>query len=227
MPRAILWIFFALVISAGARAAALSDLSDADTAKGLKEALSQAAVAAVTRLGKHNGYLGDTRVKIPLPEGLRQVERLMRTFGAGHHADELIVAMNRAAEAAVPEARGVLLDAVKKMTVEDAKRIVTGGDDAATRYFRSHTETALHAKFLPIIARNTQKVKLAEKYNRFAGSAQKHGLLGQEDVRLEQYVTRKALDGLYFMMAEEERAIRKDPIGRSGYWLKKVFGATF
>ena len=226
MLRHIVSIIVGLVMASSAQAASLADLSNSDTSKGLKEALSQSAGAAVSRLGKENGFLGDPRVKIPLPESLQKVEGMMRTFGMGKQADELVTRMNRAAEAAVPEAKAILLDAVKKMSVTDAKNIVTGGENAATEYFRGATANPLHDKFLPIVVKATQKVQLAETYNQFAGKAQKFGLVKGEDAKLEEYVTRKALDGLYLMMAEEEKAIRQDPLGRSGYWLKKVFGAS-
>jgi len=226
MMRTLTGLLAMLVMASDTQAASLADLSNADTVKGLKEALTQSAGAAVAKLGKENGYLGDARVKIPLPESLQQVEGMMRTFGMGKQADELVLRMNRAAEAAVPEAKAILLDAVKKMSVTDAKNIVTGGENAATEYFRSHTAGPLRDKFLPIVSKATQKVKLAESYNQYAGRAEKFGLVKGEDARIEEYVTRKALDGLYLMMAEEEKAIRQDPLGRSGYWLKKVFGAT-
>lgn len=226
MVRSIVGLIAGLVMTSGVQAASLADLSNADTSKGLKEALSQSAGAAVAKLGKENGFLGDPRVKIPLPESLKKVEGMMRTFGMGKQADELVTRMNRAAEAAVPEAKAILLDAVKKMSVTDAKNIVTGGENAATEYFRNATSGPLRDKFLPIVTKATQKVQLAETYNQYAGKAEKFGLVKGEDAKIEEYVTRKALDGLYLMMAEEEKAIRQDPAGRSGYWLKKVFGAS-
>lgn len=209
-----------------ALAASLSDYTDAQTVKGLKEALTQSASGAVSKLGRENGFFGNDKVKIPLPESLQRIEGAMRTFGMGKQADELVLAMNRAAEAAVPEAKKLLIDTVKKMSFDDAKNIVTGGEDAATQYFRRTTSSPLHDKFLPIVAKMTKRVALAQKYDQFAGKAARFGLIDEKDAQLNEYVTGKALDGLYLVMAEEEKAIRQDPLGRGGYWLGKIFGAV-
>ena len=133
--------------------------------------------------------------------------------------------MNRAAEAAVPEARTLLAGAINKMTVTEAKGILTGSDDAATRYFRSHTETALTGKFKPIVGKAMQKVKLAEKYDQFAGKGAKFGLVDERDARLDDYITRKTMDGLFLMMAEQEKAIRANPMEATGTLAKKIFSA--
>lgn len=213
-------------ISGAAHAASLADYTDAQTVKGLKEALTQSASGAVPKLGKENGFFGNDKVKIPLPESLQRIEGTMRTFGMGKQADELVLAMNRAAEAAVPEGKKILVDAVKKMSFEDAKSIVTGGEDAATQYFRRATSSPLRDKFLPIVAKTTQRVALAQKYDQYAGKAAKFGLIDEKDAQLDEYVTSKTLDGLYLIMAEEEKAIRQDPLGRGGYWLGKIFGTV-
>ena len=214
-----------LVILSPARAGGLDAISSQDSGDALKQALTQGASAAVASLGKKDGFLGNPKVKIPLPESLEQAEKLMRTFGMGKYADELITTMNRAAEAAVPEARQLLVDAVKQMTLQDAKAILTGGDDSATQYFKRTTSAPLIEKFLPIVKQATEKVKLADKYNRYAKRAAKLGLLDKEDASLEHYVTQKALDGLFLMIAEEERAIRKNPVGQASSLIQKVFGA--
>ena len=164
-------------------------------------------------------------MKIPLPQSLVRAEKLMRRVGAGRYADELIVTMNRAAEAAVPEARQILIDAVKQMSVQDAKGILTGGDTAGTDYFRRTTRGGCSKRFLPIVKRATARVKLAQKYNRYADKGVALGVVKQEHADLDEYVTQKALDGLYFMVAEEEKKIRKDPVGTGKSILKKVFGA--
>ncbi|MDX1252491.1 MAG: DUF4197 domain-containing protein [Gammaproteobacteria bacterium] len=218
------WIFAWLTISLPLHAASLEDLSNKDVVSGLKEALTQSSSAAVGKLGQENGFFGNDKVKIPLPDNLRKVEGMMRTFGMGKQADELILAMNRAAEAAVPEAKTLLIDAAKKMTVQDAKGILTGGDDAATAYFRKNTETQLTQKFLPIVKQSTAKVGLAQSYNSLAGKAAKFGLANEKQATIENYVTAKALDGLYLMMAEEEKAIRANPLERTGTYIQKVFG---
>jgi len=149
----------------------------------------------------------------------------MRMVGMGRTADELILTMNRAAEAAVPEAKKLLVDSVKKMTVQDAKGILTGGDTAGTEYFRRTTQDQLRTRFLPIVKRSTAKVGLAQTYNQYAEQGARFGLVKKEHANLDAYVTEKALDGLYFMIAEEEKKIRRDPVGSASSIIKKVFGA--
>lgn len=213
-----------LVIAAPAWAQ-LENISNREAIDALKTALDKGSRAAVEKLGMQNGFLGDARVKIPLPESLRRAEKNMRRFGMGKYADELILTMNRAAEAAVPEAKQLFVDSVKKMTVRDAKGILTGGETAGTEYFRRTTSAQLTKRFLPIVRQSTQKVGLAQKYNAYAEHGVRLGLLKAGDANLDDYVTRKALDGLYFMVAEEERKIRKDPVGTASSIIKKVFGA--
>ena len=219
--RAILSIFIGLVISASASALSLGDLSEKDTAGGLKEALSQGAVNAVLKLGKTDGFLGNPQVKIPLPENLAKVESLMRTFGMGAQADELVTTLNRAAESAVTQAKPLLVDAVKKMSVKDAKDILSGGDDAATQYFRRTTATPLREKFRPVVVKAVGRVGLVPQYNQLAAKAAQFGLPQQS---MEDYVTDKALDGLFLMIAEQEKAIRANPLQAAGSLAKKVFG---
>jgi hypothetical protein len=214
-----------MLFTAPAFAAGIADLSNKDTAAGLKEALTKGSQAAVEMLAKQDGFLGNERVKIPLPETLHKVEGLMRGFGMGKYADELVTTMNRAAETAVVEAKPLLVNAVKNMNVQDAKGILTGGEDAATQYFKRSTSAALSDKFLPIVKKATQKVKLAEKFNEFAGKGAKLGLIDQKDADLNNYVTQKTLDGLFLMIAEEEKKIRKDPLGSASSIISKVFGA--
>lgn len=208
-----------------AHAAGLGSLSNADAASGLKEALVQAAESAVGKLSAVDGFLGNADVRIPLPDSLQKVEKGMRMFGMGKQADELVLKMNRAAEAAVPEARALLIDSVKQMSVADAKNILTGGDDAATRYFEKTTSGPMAEKFLPIVKKATEDVQLAQQYNKLAETGARYGLVKKEQANLEEYVTQKALDGVYLMMAEEEKAIRADPLGQASSLLKKVFGS--
>ena len=150
----------------------------------------------------------------------------MRFLGMGADADALKVAMNRAAESAVTEAKPVLKNALQAMTLADAKSILTGGDDAATQYFRRTTTADLTTRFRPIVAKATSQVQLAALYDRYAGKAVDFGLLAPADANLNDYVTAKALDGLFVRMADEERAIRKDPLGQTSSLLRKVFSAS-
>jgi len=211
--------------TAHANALGVSDLSNTEASGGLKEALIQGAGKAVSQLSAVDGFMGNKEVKIPLPGALKKTEKAMRMFGMGKQADELVLKMNRAAEAAVPEAKALLVDSAKKMTVADAKAILTGGDDAATQYFKKTTSKPMAEKFLPIVKKATENVQLAQQYNKFAEAGSKFGLVDKDQVNLEQYVTQKTLDGVYLMMAKEEAAIRKDPVGQSSALLKKVFGA--
>ena len=215
----------ALLFATSTHALSLEALTSKDASGGLKEALTQGAGKAVATLGRNDGFLGNPKVKIPLPDSLKQAEGMMRTFGLGKQADELVTTMNRAAEAAVPEAKALLVNAVKQMSVQDAKGILAGGDDAATQYFKRTTSGPLAEKFRPIVRKAMEKVKLAEKYDQFAGKAAKFGLIKETDAHLDNYVTQKALDGLYLMIAEEEKAIRKDPVSAAGSLARKVFGA--
>lgn len=213
-----------LVIGAPASAQSLASLSNQDAVAGLKDALVQSSAKAVSQLGGADGFLGNAKVKIPLPDSIKRVESGLRMVGMGKQADELVVSMNRAAEMAVKEATPVLTESIKKMSVQDAKGILTGGDDAATQYFRRTTSDQLTQRFLPIVKKMTAKVQLAEQYNNLAGQAAGFGLVKQEDANIDNYVTRKALDGLYLVIAEQERAIRKDPVGAATGMAKKVFG---
>ena len=214
-----------ILFTTHANALGVDDLTSSEASRGLKEALIQGAGKAVSKLGAVDGFLGNKEVKIPLPDTMKKAEKAMRMFGMGKQADELVLKMNRAAEAAVPEAKALLVDSVKKMSVADAKSILTGGDDAATQYFKKTTSAAMTDKFLPIVKKATENVQLAQQYNKFAEMGNKFGVVKKDQVNLEQYVTQKTLDGVYLMMAKEEAAIRKDPVGQASSLLKKVFGS--
>jgi len=199
-------------------------LSQADAAAGVKLAMERGANAAVDLLGRNDGFLGNPKVRIPLPGVLDDAAKLLKMTGQQQRVDELVTAMNRAAEAAVPEARSLLVSAAKAMTVEDALAIVRGGETSVTDYFARKTREPLTAKFLPIVARETKKVSLAEKYDAVAGKAAGFGLLKKEDANLNGYVTGKALDGLFLVIGEEEKKLRQNPLGAGSALLKKVFG---
>ena len=223
--RPLFTVLVGLLLATSAHALSLADSSGKYAGSGLREALTQGAAKAVDLLGKQDGFLGNPKVKIPLPESVQKVEGVMRGLGMGKQADELVNAMNRAAEAAVPQARTLLVNSIKQMSVQDAKGILSGGDDAATQYFRRTTSGPLGEKFKPVVKQAMARVKLAEKYDRLAGKASKFGLVREQDAQLENYVTQKTLDGLYLMIAEEEKAIRQDPAGAAGKLAQKVFGA--
>lgn len=207
-----------------AQARALS-LTDADARAGLKAALERGAAAAVNLLGRTDGFLGNPKVRIPLPAGLDSAAKLLRGIGQGDKVDELVTAMNRAAEAAVPQSKQLLSDAVAQMSVADAKKILTGGDTSVTEFFAAKTRKPLGVKFLPIVTEQTEKVDLADKYNAVAGKAAGFGLVKKDDANVQKYVTGKTLDGLYLMIGEEEKKIRRDPVGTGSELLKKVFGS--
>lgn len=209
-----------------AAAAGIADLSNADAVSGLKQALTDGSAAAVSLLGKENGFLGNPQVKIPLPKAIQKIEGALRFMGKKQEADDLVLSMNRAAEAAVPEAKALLVDAVKNMSVQDAKGVLTGGDTAATEYFRRTTQTQLGERFLPIVKKVTDRSGLAQQYNSLAGQGMAFGLVDKDEATVENYVTKKALDGLYFMIAEQEKKFRQNPVGATSDIVRKVFGAV-
>lgn len=206
-------------------AAQLQALSSKDAAGGLRAALSQGIGTAVAQLGANNGFLNDPKVAIPLPPTLEKADRALRMVGMSGQADELRVTMNHAAEQAVAQAKPVFEDALRRMTLTDAKAILTGGDNAGTQYFRQATSAQLSVKFKPIVAAATAKLKLASQYDEVAGKAAQFGLISSADANLDDYVTARALDGLFSRIADEERAIRKDPLGQTNSLIRKVFGA--
>ncbi|HEV8689824.1 MAG TPA: DUF4197 domain-containing protein [Ideonella sp.] len=207
-----------------ARAALGGLLSESDASLGVKTALQRGAQSAVSLLGRTDGFLKNPSVVIPLPGFLKDAAQILKFTGQQKKVDELVLAMNRAAEAAVPQAEVLLVDAVKSLTVADAVKIVRGSDTAVTEYFSTKTRAPLGEKFLPIVTTATEKVSLADKYNAVAAKASGLGLVKKEDANVQAYVTRKALDGLYWMIGEEEKKIRRDPVGTGSDILKKVFG---
>jgi hypothetical protein len=227
--RALIIICTAAICCASAPSGAavtLDALTSHDAAGGLRAALSQGIDTAVAQLGTTNGFLNDPKVAIPLPPALEKADRALRMIGMGGDADKLKVGMNHAAEDAVADAKPIFKAALQKMTLSDAKGILTGGDDAGTQYFRRVTSDQLTSKFKPTIARETGKLQLAPLYDRYAGKAAELGLVNKQDADLNDYVTSKALDGLFSRIADEERAIRKNPLGQANSLIKKVFGAV-
>ena len=208
-----------------AAAQGLAGISQLDAAKGLRTALEKGALAAVQVLGRTDGFLGNPQVRIPLPQALQDVRSLLSAFGMRRQLDELEVSMNRAAEQAVPMAKNLLVDAVKKISVADAKKILAGGETSVTEFFAGKTREPLTTTFLPVVHRSTSKVGVVGQYEKLSKKAQGLGLYRPEDPTVDHYVTRKALDGLYFMIGEEEKKIRRDPVGTGSALLGKVFGA--
>lgn len=214
-----------LLLSANVFALALSDLSQSDATGGLKDALTQGAQVAVKELGVPGGFSNNKDVRIELPGGLGKVAKKMKQFGMGAQVDQLETSMNQAAEAAMPQAQALLVDAVKKMSVSDAKAILSGGNDSATQYLSKTSRDQIRAKFLPIVKQATDKVGVAQKYNSFAGQAASLGVVDSKDANIEGYVTEQALNGLFKMIGKEEASIRQDPAAAATSLAKKVFGS--
>lgn len=213
------------VLLSSTYALGIGDLTNQDATRGIKGALSQGAASAIGKLGVPGGFLNNPKVKIPLPPALEEVAKGMRMMGRGKDADELVATMNHAAEQAVPEAKQLMITAVKTMSVEDAKKILTGGDNSVTEFFKAKTQAPLAIKFLPIVKRSTDRLGLAQKYDQFAGEGAKFGLIKGDAANIEQYVTDKALDGLYLMIGEEERTLRQHPAEAASAIVAKVFGS--
>lgn len=222
--RRLATLFAGLALSAHALAFSLADLSQQDASGGLKDALSQGAQIAVQQLGKPGGFSNDPEVRIGLPGNLGKVASTMKMMGMGAQVEQLELTMNKAAEAAVPQAQALLLDAVKKMTISDAKSILGGPQDAATQYLNRSSREQIRAKFLPIVKQATDKVGLAQQYNAFAGTAASFGVVDAKSANLEGYVTEQALNGLFEVIATQEAAIRENPAGAATSLAKKVFG---
>jgi hypothetical protein len=214
----------ALLLSGAALPVAAATLGNDEAAAGLKAALNQGAGKAIALLGKQDGFLGNPDVRIPLPGKLQKGRKTLDKLGLKKQTAALELAINRAAETAVPQARQLFVDAIGRMSPADALSIIKGPKDAATQYFRTSMTAPLTEAFLPIVGKTTADLQLAKAYDAVASRASAIGLVEPEDASLDAYVTRKALDGLFLMMAREEAAIRKDPLGQADALLKKVFG---
>jgi hypothetical protein len=201
-------------------------LSDEEVVRGLKEALSKGTQQAIANLGKDGGFLNNLDVKIPLPDELKKVEKLLRGLGQDKYADQFVATMNHAAEKAVPEAATLFADAISRMTLADAQSILKGPDDAATQYFRKGSEAKLKERFLPIVKTATDQAGVTAAYKKLMQKAGPTAqMLGVGATDLDAYVDGKAVDGLFKMIAAEEKRIRQDPLARSTDLLKKVFGS--
>ncbi|HED16835.1 MAG TPA: DUF4197 domain-containing protein [Gammaproteobacteria bacterium] len=208
-----------------ASSAASTAPSSADMSKAILDALSVGVQKAIKLLGKQGGYLNDAQVKIALPEQLQYAESLLRKVGQGKYADRFIKRMNQAAEQSVTKTTEIFLDTIKKMSVKDARSIVTGPDDAATRYFKDKTSDQLRSVIKPVVSQTMDESGVGSAYKKFiTKSKYVSQYLNEDTVDLDSYVTNKTLDGLFLKLAEEEKLIRKDPVARSTDLLKQVFG---
>lgn len=214
-----------LALSASAFALSLADLSQSDASGGLKDALIQGAQVAVKQLGAPGGFSDNPQVRIELPGTLGKAARAMKMMGMGAQVTQLEASMNQAAEAAVPHAQALLVDAVKKMSVADAKAILAGPQDSATQYLNKSSREQIRARFLPIVKQATDRIGLAQQYNAFAGQAAGLGAVDAKSANVESYVTEQALDGLFAMIAKQEASIRQNPAGAATSLAQKVFGA--
>ena len=213
-----------LLFAAQACALSLNDLSQNQAGDGMKAMLEQSARAAVQQLGKPGGFNNNPEVRIELPGNLGKAARAMKMLGQGKQVTALEDSMNRAAEAAVPQAQELLLDAVKKMTISDAKGILSGPENSATAYLDKSSREQLRSRFLPMIQQVTQSSGLAKQYNNFAGQAANFGVINAKDASIENYVAEQALDGLFTIIAEQEASIRQNPAQAATDIAKKVFG---
>ncbi|MBC7701694.1 MAG: DUF4197 domain-containing protein [Massilia sp.] len=212
-----------LLASSSARAAAFSQ---ADASGAVCAALERGADIAVKQLGQVNGFMGNDKIRIPLPEVMEKAAPLLRAMGRGQQMDDLINAMNHAAENAVSLALPLLRNAIKGMSVQDARQILSGGEHAVTDFFAAKTREPLAVQFTPLVNKAVEKLSLAKRYNELAGQVSSMGLIkGKQAATVQQHVTTKALDGLYFVIGEEERRIRNDPVGTGSALLKKVFSS--
>jgi len=218
----------------------LTTLAQDQVAAGLQEALGKGLQHAIAQLGREGGFLTNVNVRIPIPEKLQKVETALRAMKQDKIADDVITTFNHAAEQAVPAAGGVFVDALKQMTVDDAKAILSGPNDAATRYFQQATQTNLYAAFYPIVQKATEASGATAAYKTFLakanvgnigqrlgnlGNAISGALLDKDALDIDAYVTNKTLDGLFKMVAEEEKQIRQNPAARTTQLLQTVFGA--
>ena len=203
--------------------AAASALSQTEVADGLREALGQGVTRAVQTLGREDGFLANANVRIPIPEHLTMVEQGLRTVGQDAIADQFVSSLNKAAERAVPEAAQVFAGAISNMTIDDAKAVLNGGDTAATDFLRRTSGAELKQRFLPVVEGAVREVGVTRVYEDLIDKAGPAAAFIKQDMRLGNYVTEGALDGLFYMIGQEEQKIRADPVARSTDLLKKVF----
>jgi len=201
-----------------------SVLSSSKIASGLKEALQVGATNAVNLTGKRDGYFGNQVIKILMPKNLRPLEKGLRAVGYGPKVDDFILSMNRSAEAAAPAARKIFVDAILSMSFEDARKILSGGDTAATDYFKNKTTEKLIEAFRPVVEKTMDQNSVTQQYKLLVGQAQSIPFMRSPNMDITNYVVSQALNGLFYMLGQEERKIRTDPAARTTTLLKQVFG---
>ena len=210
----------------GSQSGAAGALSQSEIVTGLRQALAQGTTRAINTLGQADGYWSNAQVRVPLPENLARAEKTLRKLGGGARVDQFHQTLNRAAEQAVPQVADIFGNAVRAMTIEDVRAVLNGSPDAATQFFRRTTGDSIRARFLPLVQAATAKVGVTQQYKSLAG---KYGTLlsmaGYQPVELDGYVTQKAMDGLFTVVAQEEARIRADPAARGSEILRRVFGA--
>lgn len=209
------------VPAAGSSVGAGDEKTDA---AGIKEALAKGTEKAVNDLSKQDGYFGNAAVKILMPPSIQKVADVARMAGYQKQVDEFVLSMNRAAEAAAPLAAKYFADAIREMTFEDVRGILTGGDTAATDFFRRKTHDKLYAAFKPVVSEKVNQVGATRAYNDMIGRYEKVPMMGKQSLNLDDYVTNKSLDGLFYMVGQEEKNIRTNPAARTTDLLKSVFG---
>jgi hypothetical protein len=198
--------------------------TDDRIAAGLKEALTVSTRKAVASTGRVDGFLKNAAIKILMHEKVRNVGKGMRLLGMGQQVDALEVGMNRAAEQAAPAARQIFIDAVTKMTIADARQILSGGDTGATQYFKTTSTDQLTAAFAPIVHRAMENVGVIKQYNQLMQNPVAARVVENQDFSIDKYVVGKTMDGLFYVMGEEERRIRKDPTAQTTALLREIFG---
>jgi hypothetical protein len=203
----------------------VSDLSSSKITAGLKQALQVGTAKAVAKAGRPDGFLKNPTIKIQLPDKLQSAGRGLRLVGMGPQLDELEIGMNRAAEQAAPRAKQIFLNSLAQMTISDARNILRGSDTAATEYFRRTSSADLTTAFAPIVHTAMQNVGVVRQYNQIKQNPLAASLLQSRNFDLDNYVVGKTLDGLFYMLGEEEKKIRRDPVAQTTALLREVFGA--
>jgi hypothetical protein len=227
VPVSVMWLAVAASFFADRDEMVLAQargLGDATIPSGLKEALQVGTQNAISLTGRPDGYFQNAAIKILMPSQLQPIEKGLRAVGYGPQVDELVLSMNRAAERAAPAAKPIFLEAITAMSFDDARKIVTGSPTAATEYFKGKTSEKLTAAFQPVVAQTMREVGVTRQYQELMGRAQAIPFLKSSPFDLDRYVVGKSLDGLFYVLGQEEQKIRTNPAARATDLLKQVFG---